>query len=73
MEPITSLTPAQRASVLDLCAAAEAADTVAPLNEEARLSTLRIGFLILAGVSAIAAIPASRLPRYRPGDIPATN
>lgn len=25
----------------------------------------RIGFLILAGVSAIAAIPASRLPRYR--------
>ena len=37
MEPITSLTPAQRASVLDLCAAAEAADTVAPLNEEARL------------------------------------
>ena len=37
MEPITSLTPAQRASVLDLCAAAEAADKVAPLNEEARL------------------------------------
>ena len=37
MEPITSLTPAQHASVLDLCAAAEAADTVAPLNEEARL------------------------------------
>ena len=37
MEPLSSLTPAQRASVLDLCAAAEAADTVAPLNEEARL------------------------------------
>ena len=37
MEPLSSLTPAQHASVLDLCAAAEAADTVAPLNEEARL------------------------------------
>lgn len=37
MEPLSSLTPVQHASVLDLCAAAEAADTVAPLNEEARL------------------------------------
>ena len=37
MEPLSSLTPAQHARVLDLCAAAEAADTVAPLNEEARL------------------------------------
>ncbi|MBK0422578.1 MFS transporter [Leucobacter sp. CSA2] len=35
------------------------------LNEEQRLRTLKIGFLILAGVSAAAAIPASRLPRYR--------
>ena len=37
MEPLSSLTPAQHARGLDLCAAAEAADTVAPLNEEARL------------------------------------
>lgn len=51
----------------------EQIEAAVALNEEARLSTLRIGFLILAGVSAVAAIPASRLPRYRPGDIPATN
>ncbi|MFE6733179.1 MFS transporter [Microbacterium sp. NPDC057650] len=41
------------------------------LNEEQRLRTLRFGFLILAGISLLAAIPASRLPRYRPGEIPA--
>ncbi|MFD1377700.1 MFS transporter [Micrococcus antarcticus] len=40
------------------------------LNEEERLRTLRLGFLILAGISAVAALPASRLPRYRPDEIP---
>lgn len=40
------------------------------LNEKQRLRTLRMGFLILAGISAAAALPASRLPRYRPGEIP---
>ncbi|MFJ2618464.1 MFS transporter [Glutamicibacter sp. NPDC087344] len=40
------------------------------LNEEQRLRTLRLGFLILAGLSAVAALPASRLPRYRPEEIP---
>ncbi|MGJ3402264.1 MFS transporter [Glutamicibacter sp. Je.9.36] len=40
------------------------------LNEEERLRTLRLGFLILAGLSAVAALPASRLPRYRPDEIP---
>ncbi|WP_336659613.1 MFS transporter [Leucobacter sp. USHLN153] len=41
------------------------------INEEQRLRTLKLGFLLLAGVSALAAIPASRLPRYRPEEIPA--
>ena len=41
------------------------------VNEEERLRTLRLGFLILAGISAIAAVPGSRLPKYRPNDIPA--
>ena len=41
------------------------------LNEEQRLRTLKLGFLILAGVSAAAALPASRLPKYRPDEIPA--
>lgn len=36
------------------------------VNEEQRLRTLKLGFLMLAGLSAIAAIPASRLPAYRP-------
>lgn len=40
------------------------------LNEQQRLQTLKIGFLILAGLSAVAAIPSSRLPRYRPSEIP---
>ncbi|WP_235590695.1 MFS transporter [Leucobacter sp. G161] len=40
------------------------------LHEGERLRTLKLGFLLLAGVSAIAALPASRLPRYRPEEIP---
>ncbi|MDK9347574.1 hypothetical protein FAM23867_001427 [Propionibacterium freudenreichii] len=46
-------------------------DAAVTLNEEQRLRTLRLGFLLLASVSALAALPASRLPRYRPEDIPA--
>jgi hypothetical protein len=45
-------------------------DAAVALNEEARLNTLRLGLLVLAGVSATAILPASRLPRYRPGEIP---
>ncbi|GAA1829452.1 MFS transporter [Agromyces salentinus] len=45
-------------------------DAAVALNEEERLHTLRLGFLILAGLSAIAALPASRLPKYRPQEIP---
>ncbi|WP_258725292.1 MFS transporter [Cellulomonas sp. NS3] len=40
------------------------------VNEAARLDALRLGLLVLAGVSATAIVPASRLPRYRPGEIP---
>lgn len=40
------------------------------VNEEARLSALKRGLLVLAGVSATAILPASRLPRYRPDEIP---
>ncbi|MEV7962584.1 MULTISPECIES: MFS transporter [Oerskovia] len=45
-------------------------DAAVTINEQSRLDTLRIGLLILAGVSATAVLPASRLPRYRPGEIP---
>ncbi|MGO4536628.1 MFS transporter [Leifsonia sp. 2MCAF36] len=45
-------------------------DAAVAVNEEARLSSLKIGLLILAGISAIAILPASRLPGYRPEEIP---
>lgn len=45
-------------------------DAAVALNETARLDALRLGLLVLAGVSATAIVPASRLPRYRPGEIP---
>jgi len=51
-------------------ATAEQVDAAVALNEEARLSALKIGLLILAGVSALAIVPASRLPRFRPGELP---
>ena len=41
------------------------------LNSQQRLRTLKLGFLILAGISLVAAVPASRLPKYRPNEIPA--
>lgn len=40
------------------------------INTEARLSALKMGLLILAGVSALAIIPVQRLPRYVPDEIP---
>jgi hypothetical protein len=40
------------------------------VNSEARLRALKIGLLIMAGIALIAIFPASRLPAYRPGEIP---
>ncbi|MGA1838952.1 MFS transporter [Herbiconiux sp. 11R-BC] len=45
-------------------------DAAIALNEDARLRALRIGLIALAGISALAIIPASRLPKYRAGEIP---
>jgi MFS family permease len=36
------------------------------VNTEARLRALKIGLLVMAGLSLIAIIPAGRLPGYRP-------
>lgn len=52
-------------------ATSEQIDTLVELNEDARLSALKSGLLLLAGVSALAIFPASRLPKYRPDEIPA--
>jgi hypothetical protein len=46
-------------------------DAAVEVNEDARLDSMRLGLLLLAGISAVAAIPASRLPNYRPHEIPA--
>jgi predicted MFS family arabinose efflux permease len=41
------------------------------VNSEARLRALKIGLLIMASVALLAILPASRLPPYTPGQIPA--
>ncbi len=41
------------------------------INTSARLRALKIGLLIMAGLSALTIIPAGRLPGYKPGEIPA--
>lgn len=45
-------------------------DAAVQINIDARLDALRIGLLTLAALSAIAWIPASRLPNYRKQEIP---
>ncbi|MGB4135275.1 MAG: MFS transporter [Microbacterium sp.] len=59
-----------RAKFEETSATPEQVDAAVNINEEQRLRTLKLGFLVLAGLSAIAALPASRLPRYRPEEIP---
>lgn len=59
-----------RAALEQTSADAQQIEAAVTLNEEQRLRTLKLGFLMLAGISALAALPASRLPRYRPEEIP---
>jgi MFS family permease len=40
------------------------------INSETRLRALKIGFLMLAGLSVLALVPCGWLPDYRPGEIP---
>ncbi|MEH2513720.1 putative MFS family arabinose efflux permease [Nitrobacteraceae bacterium AZCC 1564] len=46
-------------------------DEAIRVNTEARLRALKIGLLIMAGLSLLAIFPSSRLPNYLPGEIPA--
>jgi MFS family permease len=41
------------------------------INEDARLRALRASFLIVGAISLLAIFPASRLPRYAPGELSA--
>lgn len=59
-----------RAALEQTDATAEQIDAAVAINEESRLGTLRLGLLLLAGLSAVAILPASRLPKYRPDEIP---
>lgn len=45
-------------------------DAAVQINIDARLDALKIGLLTLAWLSAIAMVPASRLPNYRKDEIP---
>lgn len=45
-------------------------DAAVAINTDARLNALRLGLLFLAAISALAVLPASRLPSYRPHEIP---
>lgn len=40
------------------------------INESARLRALRAAFLILAAISLLAILPATKLPSYLPGEVP---
>jgi predicted MFS family arabinose efflux permease len=51
-------------------ASPEEIDEAMRINTEARLSALKMGFLIMAGFSLLALIPAGRLPDYKPGELP---
>jgi MFS family permease len=42
------------------------------VNTESRLRALKVGLLIMACVALLSILPASRLPEYRPGEIPTT-
>jgi MFS family permease len=46
-------------------------DEAVALNEDARLRALRASFLIVGGISLLSVFPASRLPKYVPGELSA--
>ncbi|GAA1239646.1 putative MFS family arabinose efflux permease [Microbacterium phyllosphaerae] len=59
-----------RAALEQTDATPDQIDAAVAVNEESRLGTLRLGLLLLAGLSAVAILPASRLPKYKPEEIP---
>lgn len=57
--------------ILDATDATDAeVDAAVQINTDARLNALKLGLLIMAGMSAVAILPASRLPNYKPEEIP---
>ena len=52
-------------------ATSEQVDKAVAINQDARLRALRASFLIVGAISLLAIFPASRLPRYVPGELSA--
>lgn len=71
LDEVNFLTNAQVADVLARTTATPGQAAAAiEVNSEARLRALQLSLLGLASLSALAIIPAGRMPRYRPGDLP---
>ena len=49
----------------------EQVEKAVAINQDARLRALRASFLIVGAISLLAIFPASRLPRYVPGELSA--
>jgi hypothetical protein len=45
-------------------------DEAVRINTEARLRSLKIGFLVLSGLALLAIVPCGWLPDYKPGEVP---
>lgn len=66
------VTNAELRSVLGTTSATpEQVEDAVALNAEARLRALRASFLIVGGISLLSIFPASRLPKYVPGELSA--
>lgn len=52
-------------------ATAEKVEEAVRINTESRLTSLKIGFLVLSCLALLALFPCRWLPDYRPGEIPA--
>jgi len=48
----------------------EQVEAAVAVNTDARVRALKIGFLLMSGLSLLAMVPCSWLPNYRPGEIP---
>ena len=59
-----------RAALAGTAATPEQVDAFVMINTDARLDALKLGLFILAVISALAIVPANRLPKYRPHEIP---
>lgn len=71
-DDVDFVTKAELRSVLGTTSATpEQVEEALALNAEARLRALRASFLIVSGIALLSIFPASRLPKYVPGELSA--